>query len=535
MNAETFFQSFDLLAEAPNSVAKLRELILELAIRGKLLSQDPSDGDSTKLFDLLRNALGRADAGERDIVGVVGLPPSWGLCRLNSIAEVLMGNSPPGEFYNDAGKGVPLVNGPVEFSPGPFGLTVRSKFTTQPTKFCKKGDLLICVRGSTTGRTNIAAFDACIGRGVAALRATPIQPWLNLVIWSMRNSIFSQGTGSTFPSVSLDKISDLQIPLPPLAEQRRIVSKVDELLGLCDELETRQGARRELRERLVQAALDQLLASRDPAEFDTNWQRIQEHFDILFRTSKAVAGLRKAILELAFNRRLVAVDVSKTEKVDTGVIGDFVQFQNGYAFKSEWFVTRGIRLLRNANIGIGELDWNDVEFVSEERAKEFARFSLETDDIVISLDRPLISKGLKIARLDSSDLPALLLQRVARAQFVDDRLLPEYFYLWLNGPAFVNSIDPGRSNGVPHISTKDIQRIPILVPSLSEQRHIISRVVQLMCLCDELESRIAGEENGANRLVSAAARELLTLGRQSSKPWSPARDLKPEKLRKATR
>lgn len=108
--------------------------------------------------------------------------------------------------------------------------------------------------------------------------------------------------------ITKGKLERLCIPLPPLAEQRRIVSKVDELLGLCDELETRQGARRELRERLVQAALDQLLASRDPADFATHWQRLQANFDILFDTPEAIGGLRKALLHLAVVGKLVQQD-----------------------------------------------------------------------------------------------------------------------------------------------------------------------------------------------------------------------------------
>ncbi len=77
-----------------------------------------------------------------------------------------MGQSPPGDTYNENNEGVPLINGPVEFGPDPFSETIIGKFTTAPSKMCKKGDLLICVRGATTGRTNIAGFDACIGRGV---------------------------------------------------------------------------------------------------------------------------------------------------------------------------------------------------------------------------------------------------------------------------------------------------------------------------------------------------------------------------------
>ena len=98
------------------------------------------------------------------------LPDKWRSACLGEIADIVMGNSPPGDSYNDEGIGTPLINGPVEFSDGPLGKTLRKKFTTSPAKMCKESDLLICVRGSTTGRTNVAGFEACydLRRGGAA-------------------------------------------------------------------------------------------------------------------------------------------------------------------------------------------------------------------------------------------------------------------------------------------------------------------------------------------------------------------------------
>jgi len=130
----------------------------------------------------------------------------WSIKPLGEAAVVTMGSSPPGESYNDEGSGVPLINGPVEFSEGDFGLTVRGKSTTEPTRMCKPGDLLLCVRGSTTGRTNIAGFDACIGRGVASIRAKDDQRFLNHFIRTQRQRLFDLGNGSTFPSITQEQL-----------------------------------------------------------------------------------------------------------------------------------------------------------------------------------------------------------------------------------------------------------------------------------------------------------------------------------------
>ncbi|TAN35166.1 restriction endonuclease subunit S [Patescibacteria group bacterium] len=152
----------------------------------------------------------------------------WQTKRLADVCEIIMGQSPDGESYNTTGEGVPLINGPVEFSDESFGNTIRSKFTTQPTKFCKEGDLILCVRGSTTGRMNIAGFDACVGRGVAAIRAKQYQPWINHFISSKRDEIHGKGTGATFPNVSGTTLADFEMVVPPLPEQRRIVGILDE-------------------------------------------------------------------------------------------------------------------------------------------------------------------------------------------------------------------------------------------------------------------------------------------------------------------
>ncbi|HLY60232.1 MAG TPA: restriction endonuclease subunit S [Terriglobia bacterium] len=152
----------------------------------------------------------------------------WETKRLGDVCEIFMGQSPNGDSYNTTGEGVPLINGPVEFSEHSFGKTIRSKFTTRPTKFCKEGDLILCVRGSTTGRMNIAGFDACVGRGVAAIRAKQYQPWINHFISAKRDEIHGKGTGATFPNVSGATLADLRLVVPPLPEQQRIVGILDE-------------------------------------------------------------------------------------------------------------------------------------------------------------------------------------------------------------------------------------------------------------------------------------------------------------------
>jgi len=154
----------------------------------------------------------------------------WEESKLGEACEISMGQSPKGNTYNDKGIGTPLINGPVEFGPNPFSKTVMSKWTTAPTKMCKKGDLILCVRGSTTGRINIAGFEACIGRGVASIRYEKNQEWLNFFIRANQDQIYKLGSGSTFPNVSGKILKEIGFPEPPLELQNSLINRMNGLV-----------------------------------------------------------------------------------------------------------------------------------------------------------------------------------------------------------------------------------------------------------------------------------------------------------------
>ena len=117
-------------------------------------------------------------------------------------------------------------------------------------------------------------------------------------------------------------------------------------------------------------------------------------------------------------------------------------------------------------------------------------YALQEGDIVLSLDRPLINSGLKYAVILQSDLPCLLLQRVAKFHSIGDIVIPRYLTTWLESDFFISKIDPGRSNGVPHISTTQIENMIFALPPIKEQHRIVAKVDELMTLCDTLKARI---------------------------------------------
>ncbi|AST57393.1 type I restriction-modification, specificity subunit S [Thermoanaerobacterium thermosaccharolyticum] len=238
----------NIIDDSKKLVSRLRQSILQEAVQGKLVPQDPNDEPASILLEKIKKEKERL-IKEGKIKKEKPLPPikddeipyelpkGWEWVRLENISEVIMGQSPPGDTYNDKGEGVPLINGPIEFGSDDFSKTVKIKYTTKPTKMCNEGDLLICVRGSTTGRTNIAGFDACIGRGVAAIKTKIEKKYLHYFIVFYKDIILNTSRGSTFPNITIGQLSNIIVPLPPLNEQKRIVEKVDQLMALCDELE----------------------------------------------------------------------------------------------------------------------------------------------------------------------------------------------------------------------------------------------------------------------------------------------------------
>ena len=150
------------------------------------------------------------DAFEESSLGPV--PKGWLVSRLDEIASVMMGLSPDGESYNSNGIGRPLINGPVEF--GDY-FPVRTKWTEAATRFAAEGDLIFCVRGSTTGRRVVSDGEYGIGRGVCAIRAIGgyhsfIYQTINIGL----DRLLEKTTGSVFPSLSAPDIKGFSVLNP---------------------------------------------------------------------------------------------------------------------------------------------------------------------------------------------------------------------------------------------------------------------------------------------------------------------------------
>ncbi|MDM1251414.1 restriction endonuclease subunit S [Acinetobacter johnsonii] len=353
--------------------------------------------------------------------------------------------------------------------------------------------------------------------------------WLYLLLKNIDFSEYQAGT--SVPALQQAKIAKIKVYVPSLEDQHKVINEVKNYRRLCDQLEQQQTLSSEAHATLVDTLLKALTESNDADEFQDNWQRIVANFDLLFTTEYSIEQLKQTVLQLAVMGKLVKQDPSdepasellkkiadeKAKLIKEGKIKktkplpeisedekpfelpsgwefawkkELFNFLNGYAFKSEWFDKNqcGMKLLRNINISHGYVNWDETVFLKEEFIEDFQSFALEENDIVLTLDRPLISTGLKYAILRKEDLPCYLLQRVAKFQaFKEQTIFVKYLELWINSKFFISNIDQGRSNGVPHISTAQVEKMVFALPPFNEQKRIVEKVDQLFSMINQLQ------------------------------------------------
>lgn len=524
MTPQGLTAAFEALAEAPDGVSRLRELVLQLAVRGKLVPQDPNDEPASELLRRIADA--RASRPELALLPPVNpetypydLPSGWEWCRLGALGVI--GSSRRVHKRDWTTTGVPFLrareivklskHGQAEnelfIAEDHFRRLSRDGLTPEPN------DLMITGVGTIgvpyvvkqTDRFYFKDASVLIFKNRFGLYPHYICTVLKSPSWI--REIHKESMGTTVHTLTIARANLAPFPLPPLAEQHRIVAKVDELMGLLDQLEAARNTRENTRIALRDAALAALQNAETSDEVEVAWNRIAERMDDLLIDPADVEPLRQTVLQLAVRGRLVPQDPND-ELATMAKVADVITFLNGYAFKSEWYRDQGIRLVRNQNISPGKIDWSDCKFISDERASEFKRFRLEQGDIVLSLDRPIISSGLKVATIGPADLPCVLLQRVACPRPQGGRVDRQYFLLWLRSPSFVDVIDPGRSNGVPHISTRSLEKMRFRLPSLAEQHRIVAKVDELMALLDQLEERLSAKVAAHDAFAAAAVQHL---------------------------
>jgi type I restriction enzyme S subunit len=308
----------------------------------------------------------------------------------------------------------------------------------------------------------------CVFRPAEGLESRYLLGWFSTEDFRRRATLVMTGSVG-LKRVPKDVFLDELLPLAPAAEQRRIADKLDTVLARVDAVNDR-----------------------------------------LARVAPLLKRFRQSVLAAAMSGRLTEewrLDARATDEwthVDRMLlVKDLVALDLGYAFKSAEYAEEGVRLLRGDNIEPGSLRWRDAKHWPQALVDRTRHIELQAGDIVLAMDRPLVSAGLKIAQVAAEDLPCLLVQRVCRFR-AGERLLSGFLFAALRSTAFIDHLmQVQNGSSVPHISGSQILSFRIPVPSYPEQIEIVRRVEILFAYADRLEARLHAAQTAADRLTPA--------------------------------
>jgi type I restriction enzyme S subunit len=548
MTPETFCEHFATFADAPSGVAKLRELTLQLAVQGKLVPQDENDEPASvlrsKILTTRKQLIERGEftAFATDTEWPDGslpysLPNGWEWIRLGELGGFLGGGTPSkdrAEFWDGKIPWVSPKDMKRPYMDDAIDHVSQLGVENSSGKMIPKGSLLMVVRGMILAHSfpvAVAMRELTINQDMKALQlALPVLgEYLLRCCAACKSRMLECVERSSHGTCRLptEAVANFPIPLPPLAEQRRIVGKVDQLLGLCDELAACQAARREARSALVGATLDRLVSARSAAEFPAHAHRLRDHFDRLFDTPATIPQLRQAILQLAVQGQLVPQDpndesarelVQQIANFKTNVTGKpskitLLESEAGCApLPNGWVAARFGDIMVNRD---GERIPVSRE-IREGRKGPYDYYGASgvidcIDDFLF--DKPLLLIGEDGANLINRSTPIAFIAQGRywvnnHAHVLDGITLDFLRFIELH----INAIDLKpfvTGTAQPKMNQAKMNSIPIALPPLSEQKRIVSKVTELLSLCDALEAKLTQAESASTQLLAAAVHHLL--------------------------
>ncbi|MBP9163024.1 MAG: restriction endonuclease subunit S [Leptospiraceae bacterium] len=385
------------------------------------------------------------------------LPDNWINTTLGNIAQLIMGQSPPGSTYNTKQKGMPFFQGKAEFG---ALYPVAEKWCTEPLKIAESGDVLMSVR-APVGSVNFADQKCCIGRGLCAIRLEKSLAdnfYLFYYLKLIEPFLSQQGQGSTFTAINRDQLIKIKIPLPPLAEQKQIVAILQE----ADALRRKKKEILEKSNRLASALFLEMFG--DPVRNEKGWE--------------------------------------------DGALKDNIRLQGGYAFKSSDLNSNdGIKLLKIANVNYETIDWHETTFLPNSFINSYKDFSLNVNDIVIALTRPIIQSlnAVKVGIISEKDIPCLLNQRVGRFIINEKSINRTFLKYFLYTKYFKNQIEKLVQDALlPNISTNKIESINCYKPPLPLQNDFAKKVEAIEDTTKQIENSLQKMEKLYDSLLQKA-------------------------------
>lgn len=546
-------------------IERLRALILDLAVHGKLVPQDPADAPASELLPgMATERQRRIKAGE--IKNAKGpdkpsgepfeLPSGWLWLPLWQTGNIFTGNSINAALRSELeanGEGWPFVatkDVGYGFEPIDYdnGLTVR--FDDQRFNIASANSVFICAEGGSAGR-KMAVSDREIAFGNKLIANEPwpqIEP--RYILYTYLSDFFfecfSREMTGIIGGISRAKFLALPFPLPPYAEQQRIVTKVDELMALCDALEAQSASALEAHQSLVETLLATLVTSADASDLATNWARLETHFDTLFNTEASIDALMRTVLELAIRGRLTP-QIAADEPADT-LLGRVTReisayskehrispakaeairsaelpfrVRNGWAWSRLCNVFRvvtdgdhqpppraeqGVAFLTIGNVTTGKLDFDECRQVPEDYYQSLAEYRTpRMGDILYTVVGATFGRPAVV----ETERDFCVQRHIAILKPADSMNLKYLAYLLASPFVYGQALDSTTGTAQPTIPLRPLRNFLVPVPPIEEQARIVAKVDDLMALCDGLKAQLsdaaATQKHLADAIVERAA------------------------------
>jgi type I restriction enzyme S subunit len=571
MNATQLLKHFDRLAEAPNAVPRLRRFILDLAVRGKLVAQDVSDEPALGLLARIREEKYRLTSkgfgkrekplAEVDIEEIpFAIPSSWSWTYLQNITSYIQRGKSPIYAVSD---GVPVISQKcvqwrgLDLSVARL-ITKKSLEKYEPIRFLQNGDILWNSTGTgTIGRVvrlihppkNLVCDSHVTVVRCTLANSDYVRSWL--ASDHVYGGIEDRAAGATNQVELNSSMATRQVvPLPPLAEQHRIVAKVDELMALCDQLEAAQQERERRRDRLAAASLKRL--NKPAADTTPEAQRGHARFHLqnlprLTTRPEHIKAMWQTILNLAVRGKLLEQDANdepatallkriQAEKARLAKLGRIkVEKVAEPIEKNDGMIPSGWALCRWNSIAmkIGDIDHKmpdtvlgGVPYVSPrdfypnnvidfERAKRISRedylrlaakIKPDFEDLIYPRYGTIGENRLVTEQREFLASYSCAVVKTLRG-FVD----PKYQYIFsISGYCKDQAKAAENKTTQANVGIASIQQYIVPLPPLAEQHRIVAKVDELMALCDQLEAQLTATQTDSRRLLEAVLEAAVT-------------------------
>ena len=471
---------------------QLKASILQYAIQGKLVEQRPEEGTGEELYRQIQAEKQRLikegkikkekalpEIAEDEIP--FDLPDSWKWVRLNAVIVLLSGSDLTPNKYNNSCKGIPYITGASNIEGEKL---VINRWTEYPNNIAHNGDLLLTCKGTVGKTTILNEPEVHIARQLMAITAIELNlKYLKYFVES-HVDVLKAKAKSLIPGIERDNVLKLLLPLPPLAEQHRIVAKIEELLPYVDryaaayeKLEQFNAKFPEdMKKSILQYAIQGKLVEQRPEEGTGKelYRQIQEEKKRLIK--EGTIKKEEPLAEIAEDE--IPFDIPENWKWVQ--LGNLASINGGFAFKSTNYTTEGVRVIRIS-------DFNETGFVNDKIVRypyddSLSQYVLDVKNILLCMTGGTVGKSLFITKLDEK---MVVNQRVATIKV--ESVLPEYVYQVILAPITQKVIQDSKNSTNDNISMDTIKSFLIPLPPLAEQKRIVAKLEEILPLCERLK------------------------------------------------